>query len=171
MDGKDPETGRYLPGNRFWALRSGNGAKLKFDTPEELWAAAVEYFEWVDANPLYEAKAFSYEGKVTVQALPKMRAMSSGGLCLFLDVSHETWRGWRTPGHKLHRPDLAEVIAKVEAVIWTQKFEGGAAELLNPNLVARDLGLADKKQLGNDPDNPLPAQQVTIFSLPDNGRG
>lgn len=26
-------------------------------------------------------------------------------------------------------------------------------------------------QLGNDPENPLPAPQVTIFQLPDNGRG
>jgi hypothetical protein len=30
-------------------------------------------------------------------------------------------------------------------VIYEQKFTGAAADLLNPNIIARDLGLADKQ--------------------------
>jgi hypothetical protein len=33
----------------------------------------------------------------------------------------------------------------VEEIIRTQKFEGASADLLNPNIIARDLGLADKQ--------------------------
>lgn len=78
-------------GNRFWEQRSSHGRKPIFEDPEQLWEAACEYFEWVTDNPLEEAKAFAYEGVVTVEDLPKMRAMTIQGLCFFLDISDETW--------------------------------------------------------------------------------
>ena len=172
MADRDEDTGRFLPGNRIWEGRENIGGRSKrFETPEDLWAAAVEYFEWCHDNPLQEAKAFAYEGKVTVASLPKLRAMTIKGLCLFLDLSEKTWRHWRLEGGPYHRPDLAEAIEKIEAVIYTTKFEGAAAGLLEHQIIARELGLAEKRQLGNDPDNPLPGPQVTIFALPDNGRG
>lgn len=139
MTGKDESTGRFLPGNKFWEARSSHGAKPKFASANDLWAACCEYFEWSDANPLHEAKAFSYEGAVTVEPLPKMRAMTIGGLCMFIDVEESTWREWRQS-----RPDLSAVISRAEAVIYRQKFEGASAGLLVPNIIARDLGLADK---------------------------
>ena len=142
QSGRDQETGRFLPGNRFWEARSSAGPKPKFDGPEPLWAACLEYFAWVEANPLHEAKAFSYEGKVTIANLPKMRAMTIGGLCLFLDVTLKQWIEWRES-----RPDLSEVITRVEAAIFEQKFTGAAADLLNANIIARDLGLADRKEM------------------------
>ena len=78
--GRDPETGRFTTGNRFWEARSSAGPKPKFDGPEPLWSACQEYFVWVDEHPLHEAKAFSYEGKVTVAArftVPACRSASS----------------------------------------------------------------------------------------------
>jgi len=39
---------------------------------------------------------------------------------------------------------FSTVIADIEAVIKSQKFQGAAAGLLNANIIARDLGLADK---------------------------
>lgn len=45
-------------GNRFWEARSSHGRNPKFESPEALWAACCEYFEWVEANPLWEMKAF-----------------------------------------------------------------------------------------------------------------
>lgn len=142
------EAGRFLPGNRIWELyQDDRGRPPTFAGPDDLWAAAVAYFEWIEANPLQEAKAFSYEGVVKVEKLPRMRAMTIGGLCLSMGVSTETWRGWKTEGHELHRHDLLEIISRVEAVIHEQKFTGAAADLLNANIIARDLGLADKKEM------------------------
>lgn len=135
------EAGRFAPGNRFWEARSSHGANPKFANSDDLWEACLEYFNWCESNPLKEAKAFSYEGKVTLADLPKMRAMTIGGLCIFLDVTRETWGEWRTS-----RPDLSDVITRAEAVIYEQKFTGAAADLLNPNIIARDLGLADKRE-------------------------
>lgn len=127
-------------GNQFWKMRSSHGRRPIFADPDALWAACTEYFEWVDAHPLKEAKAFSYEGKVTIASLPKMRAMTLVGLCLFLDISEDAWELYRK------RDDFVGVVTRVEKIIRTQKFEGAAAELLSPNIIARDLGLADKQE-------------------------
>ena len=148
-DWRDDE-GRFLPGNRFWEARSSCGPKPKFAGPDELWSACAEYFEWNEAHPLHEAKAFAYEGKATVEALPKMRAMTLGGLCMFLDISEQTWRDWRTT-----RPDLSEIITRAEAVIRRQKFEGAAAGLLVPQIIARDLGLAERQEVSGPDGGPI----------------
>ena len=51
-------------GNQFWKARRSHGPKPKFANPDDLWAACVEYFEWVEDNPLWAAKAFAYQGEV-----------------------------------------------------------------------------------------------------------
>ena len=138
------EKGRFLPGNTFWEARSSHGPKPKFSNPDDLWSACCEYFQWCEDNPLNEAKAFAYEGNVTIASLPKMRAMTIGGLCMFLDIDETTWREWRK-----ERADLSTIITRAEAVIYRQKFEGASAGLLVPNIIARDLGLADKSDVNS----------------------
>lgn len=128
-------------GNAFWEARSSHGRKPLFASPEDLWTACCEYFEWVEANPLYEAKAFAYQGTVTLQGLPKMRAMTISGLCIFLDIGIQTWHDYRA------KEDFSEVTMRVAEIIRTQKFQGAAADLLNPNIIARDLGLTDKSEI------------------------
>lgn len=125
-------------GNQFWKQRAKHGRDKLFASPELLWEACCEYFEWVAANPLWEAKAFAFQGVVTIEQLPKMRAMTLDGITLFLDVDRSTWNAWRD------QEDFSEVIARADRVIREQKFAGAAADLLNPNIIARDLGLTEK---------------------------
>lgn len=128
-------------GNEFWKIRSTHGRAPIFPSPEALWEACCEYFEWVEANPLKEAQAFAYQGTVTVHELSKMRAMTVGGLCIFLDISQQAWSEYRT------RQGFGEITTRVDEIIRSQKFGGAAAGLLNANIIARDLGLADKSEL------------------------
>ncbi|MEB3419916.1 terminase small subunit [Salipiger marinus] len=165
------EAGRFLPGNRIWEANPNPGRQPTFADGDELWTAAVEYFEWCHENPLLEDQLVTFQGIATHEPVAKVRALTQRGLCLFLGISMETWRGWRTPDHDLYRPDLADTIDRIEGVIWEQKFTHAAAGLLVHGLIARELGLADKQQHANDPDNPMPGAQVTVFALPDNGRG
>ena len=44
-------------GNKFWMLRSKHGRDKLFATPELLWDAACEYFQWCDENPWTTRKA------------------------------------------------------------------------------------------------------------------
>ncbi|MFC3628221.1 terminase small subunit [Paracoccus angustae] len=147
-------------GNRFWEARSSHGANPRFAEASDLWDACLEYFEWVERNPLQEAKVVQSAGKPKVMALAKMRAMTITGLCVFLDIVEETWRDWRK-----NRNDLSAVIARVEQIIRTQKFEGAAAELLNPNIIARDLGLADKSELSGRDGGPIQTEDVSARDI------
>ncbi|HBV9000783.1 TPA: DNA-packaging protein [Citrobacter freundii] len=128
-------------GNRFWEARSSHGRNPKFESPEALWAACCEYFEWVEANPLYEVKAFAFQGVVTQESLPKIRAMTISGLCIFLDITRQTWGTFRA------MEGFSDITTRAEEIIYDQKFSGAAADLLNANIIARDLGLKEQSQV------------------------
>lgn len=131
----------FLPGNQFWKARTNVGRPRLFASAEALWEACCEYFQWVEDNPLYEMKAFSYQGEVVQEPVAKMRAMTISGLCIFLDIDETTWRDWRKVD------DFSPITDRVERIIYNQKFTGAAADLLNANIIARDLGLADKTEV------------------------
>lgn len=123
---------------KFWMLRSSHGRKPIFKTPESLWEACVEYFNWVEDNPLLESKTVSSQGQAHLIDIPKMRAMSLTGLCIFIDISPNGWKKYA------ERDEFTETCQRVADVIYTQKFEGVAADLLSPMVICRDLGLRDK---------------------------
>lgn len=123
--------------NEFWKLRSSHGRNPIFSDPEDLWDASCEYFQWVEDNPLQEEKLFAYQGDITRATISKMRAMTLDGLCLFLDIGLKTFSDYR------EKEGFSRVIMRVENIIRSQKFAGAAADLLNANIIARDLGLKD----------------------------
>lgn len=127
-------------GNQFWKLRSKHGRDKLFQSPDLLWEAACEYFEWCDENPLEE---IDFRGKDANEVvLPKMRAFTWDGLELYLDIY--SLRDYKT---QESYKDFSQVITRIEKVIRDQKFTGAAAGFLNPNIIARDLGLADNQNL------------------------
>jgi len=133
-------------GNRFWEARSSHGRKPIFETAEDLWNACVEYFAWVEENPLYTTELVKYQGSAEQVEVPKMRAMTITGLSLFLDIDVTTWKA-----QAKRSKDFSTVVTRAEGIIYDQKFSGAAADLLNANIIARDLGLADKREhTGND---------------------
>lgn len=128
-------------GNRFWEARSKSGRNPVFTDSDQLWDACIEYFIWVEDNPLLEEKATQFQGAFVKGTVNKMRAMTIDGLCTFLDICDTTWANYRI------KDDFMVVISKVERVIRDQKFSGAAADLLNANIIARDLGLSDKQDI------------------------
>ncbi len=127
-------------GNRFWLKRSSHGRKPIFASPEELLDSAYEYFEWCYQNPLIEMKAFASGGEVVQEAIPKQRAFTLGGLCIFLDISQQTFLNYRNDN------DFLEVTKQIEEIIRDQKFTGAASGFFNANIIARDLGLKDASE-------------------------
>ena len=136
-------------GNQFWKARSSHGRKPIFKSPEQLEEASLEYFQWVEENPLWERKVFCFQGQVTEHDVPKMRAMSIEALTNFIDISLQTWHDYCS------RKDFIEVTRKVKKIIESQQFEGAAAEFLSANIIARKLGLSDKKELSGPKGGPI----------------
>ena len=127
----------FKPGNQIWKLNPNLGRKAKYNNPEELWEKACEYFQWMEDNPLYEMKTWCHNGMVTEKEVPKMRAMTLMSLWLFLDISKDTWYKY------CQKEAFVEVTKAIESIIKMQKFEGAASDMLNANIIARDLGLRD----------------------------
>ena len=130
----------FQVGNRSWDARSKHGRNPIFANPDQLWDACCEYFEWVEANPLWETKSYMYQGAPVQDQIPKMRAMTISGMCLFLDIDESTWKAYKA------KPDFSSIATRAEKIIYNQKFAGAAAEFLNANIIARELGLAEKSE-------------------------
>jgi hypothetical protein len=92
-----------------------------------------------------------------------MQAMTIKGLCVFLDISYQNWTEYCA------RAAYSEVCEWAEAVIYQQKFTGAAAGLLNPAIIARDLGLADKSDHTSSDGtmSPQPAVVMNLSALSD----
>jgi hypothetical protein len=158
--GKDPATGRFTTGNRWWEARSSHGRNPKFETADQLLDACLQYFEWNEDNPLYKDQLVTFQGSATHEPVAQMRAMTLHGLCMFIGVARSTWDEWRTS-----RPDFSDVLAQVEDAIFRQKFEGAAADLLNAGIIARELGLADKKDVVSSDGTMTPQPMVSALDL------
>lgn len=142
-------------GNQFWKARSKHGRDKIFKTPKLMLEAAFNYFEWVDNNPL--KKAIVYQGAVSDDSEELMRAMTIKGLCIYWGVNTKYLNDFVSDLdlENKEQKDFSEVVNTIKEIIETQKFEGASAGLLNPNIIARDLGLTDKKEVNGDLLNPL----------------
>lgn len=134
-------------GNQFWKLRSKHGRDKIFQTPELLEEACFEYFEVTDKRKWHKTE---FHGKDALECLvPNETPYTKTGLFVFLDISNDTWNLYK------ERKDFIEVITRVEQIIYTQKIEGASVGAFNASIVARELGLADKKQHDVNVEQPL----------------
>lgn len=128
-------------GNQFWKLRSKHGRDKIFATPEIMLEACNEYFEH-QSNQVWNK--VDYRGKDANKVLiPTSSPFTLTGLCIFLGVNTVYF----TQFEKDCTKDFSKVITHIREVIFTQKFEGAAIGAYNANIIARDLGLIDKKEL------------------------
>lgn len=137
-------------GNNFWQVKCKEvneakrlGRPPKFSTPEQLWESCQEYFKWVADHPFQEQNAAAFKGDITKYNLTKQRPMTIGCLCLFLDFDYVTWLDYS----KNKGEAFSKVCQAAEQTIREQKFMGAASGFFNHAIIARDLGLVDKKDL------------------------
>jgi len=127
-------------GNTYWQLRSKHGRDKLFATPELLWEAACEYFEWCDNNPVLKQ---DFVGKDADEVQRKLqRPYTITGLCIYLDASREWWTKFRASATE----DFLPILTRVEEIIYSQKFDGAAVGVFNQSIIARDLGLVEKTE-------------------------
>lgn len=157
---------QFQPGNELWKKSIENRKKRsRLSDPETLVEILCEYFQWLVDNPINESKLVTYEGVSTLEDIPKMRSPTMPGLCAYLGIHRDTWGSWR---RGQDRKEMSDVVEWAEQVMYEWKFTGAASGVLNPMMVSRDLGLADKQEV-TSPDGSM--TPVVQYHLPDNGRG
>ncbi len=138
-------------GNQFWRLRSKHGRDKLFSTPELLWEAACEYFDWCDGNPWNVTKITTKKSGTETDTTPTQRPYSLSGLCLYLNCSQSYFREFKRHCSE----DFMTVVSRIEETIETLQFEGAAVGAFNANIIARKLGLSEKQEITGKDGAPL----------------
>jgi hypothetical protein len=132
-------------GNQFWKLRSKHGREKIFESPENLWQAAVEYFEATDKRKWIQK---DWVGKDAHQVERETDTpYTITGLCLYLDIDEKSFNNYT---NKEEYKDFFPIITRIRQIIYTQKFEGATVGAYNANIIARDLGLRDKQEIAGN---------------------
>lgn len=128
-------------GNQFWKMADPAclGRPRIFDTPKDLWEAASKYFDHCIKNPLVKHEIITSGSKSTTKEFYHDIPFTWEGLYVFLGV--ESLDRYKS------NQDFVGIIAHIGNIIYNKKYSGAAAGLFNANIIARDLGLADKKEL------------------------
>jgi hypothetical protein len=144
-------------GNEIWRMAECPGRPKKFSSPEALWEKCVGYFDWVNNNPFIEHKATQFQGAQVDMYNELQRPMTKEGLTIFVGITHETWLQYGKTKH-----EFSEVVKQVNEIIYDNKFSGATAGFFNSNIIARDLGLADKKDHASTDGTMSPKDAVVI---------
>ncbi len=129
-------------GNEYYKRRQKDGRELIYKTPDELLQEAYKYFEWCYKKPWYKNEAIKSgpnAGKII--KVPTSRPYTIEGLCVYAGISVQTFFNYE------QRNDFLEVVTHIREVIRQNQLEGAMVEAYSSNIVARLLGLSDKKEL------------------------
>lgn len=136
-----------------------NPGRPRLYTPEDLLSKAKEYLQWAEDNPLYETKIVMSEGYPLHEKVPKMRAVTMWGFELFAGVHPEYVADLRRDKPE----EYSRVIKIIERAIYLRKFEGAAADMLNANIISRDLGLKERTDVTSG-DEPIPTPKFEVYN-------
>ena len=145
---------RFKHGNTKWTLKQMQGQPKVFEDPQLLLEAFEEYVEYVRETPWMRnelVKGGDMAGMV--MEVPTARPITLEGFTDFVGLTHSWWRSLRA---RLKKSDTeadrvyATVVEKIDKAIYNQKYEGAAVGAFNANIIARDLGLVDKKEIEVD---------------------
>ena len=131
-------------GNNYWQFRNKHGRDFSY-TPEVFWEEAVSYFEWMQ-NSVWKKKDPIKSGDMagTLIDIPTQTPMSIQSFCLFADIDENTFSRYeKEKGYE----DFWAITTRVKAIIESQQFEGATVGAFIPNIIAKKLGLIDKKEL------------------------
>ena len=130
-------TGGAPLGHPLW----GNPVKPKYYSPDELWLAACEYFEWAKQDPIIKKdfiKSGDYAGqKVDIEL---DRPFSLEALCIHINISFQTFLNYERD----QKQTYFDVITRIREIINVNNFDGGMVGIFNQNIVIRKLGLTEK---------------------------
>jgi hypothetical protein len=119
-------------------------------TADQFDLAWQQYFQWVDDNPWYKSEAIkSGEAAGQIIRIPTSRPYSEIGFCAFHNLGEkylqQLAKSLADKTEEQHE-QLSSILTQARAKCYAQKFEGAAVGAFNANIIARDLGLVDKKE-------------------------
>ena len=135
----------------LWEIAKRPGQPPCFSSPQEMWDRAVEYFKWCGEHVILEDKIFKMKygdgDSLEHDYVMHKRPMTVAGLCIFLNISRETWYNYKK------NTEYFDITKAIDDTMFEQKFSGASTGQFNANIIARDLGLADKTDITTNGDS------------------
>ena len=125
----------------------GKGQPKKIESPDHLLSLWEQYKAWADNNPLVYTETTKTPKGDIVKTINHRLAWTWQGFDTWLfnnGVIHST-KDYKS-NTKGDYSDYSSIITYIGEEMYSQKFAGAASGLYNANIIARDLGLVDKKQ-------------------------
>lgn len=139
-----------------------SGRPPKFASPEALMEECQKYFTFCDENPIIE---IDYKGKDAERVeLYRPRAYTITGMMVYLGLSSRylaqmeaEWKEYVSRDDKDLTPAQIEkkhnaqgfltMLARIKDIIYTQKFEFAAVNMMNTYMISRELGIRSDEEL------------------------
>ncbi|NSZ83624.1 terminase small subunit [Agrobacterium tumefaciens] len=133
--------GRFAPGNQSSVGNKGRFARI-FHTEDELYDAFFAYQAYQDANPYDLSKHTQYKGSPVKLPDVQRKPYSLLAFAKHAGFHPQRWYDWKK------RPDLKDAVEMIDAIIADEKLTGAIAGIYNALIVARDLKLAERTEVG-----------------------
>lgn len=131
---------KFQKGNQLWKLADPFKNKgRRFETPKDLWNEAVKYFEWCEENDFTSLETTTTaKGKFTKEVNHK-RPFTWQGLFVFLNVSDLK--------NYQKNNEFSPILTRIRNIMYEQKFAGASNGIFNAGIIAKELGLVEKKEI------------------------
>lgn len=145
----------FEKGNKIWQLADPNkvGRPLNFETPIDLWNEVVNYFQWVDSNPIIKQ---DFKGKDADKVDYELqRPYTWQSLYVYLGVTNLDY--YKT------KDEFLGILTHIGNIIYSCKYDGALVGIFNYSMVSRDLGLMERSDItsnGNEIKQP-----TTVINL------
>lgn len=113
-----------------------------FENGEEILAQFEDYTRYCKRNPIEKPELLK-SGLMagTVVGIKVPRPQSLVGFCIFLGIHRGTWYDWKKAGK------YSDILSRIEDRIFRQQADGAQIDMYNASIVARRLGMTDKKEI------------------------
>lgn len=119
--------------------------KKNIKTPERFWELFVEFRKWKFEQKVSTPVVSKFGVVVSLEHTPPLTwAAFDAWLYEHRHIKHtEDYRSNKDDRYK----EYAGVIHAITQIMFANKFEGAAVGVFNANLIARELGITDKKEI------------------------
>lgn len=156
--------GKLKSGAQLYKLRDYKPTGYKI-TPTELMQKAREYIEDTKARPIMQNAIHQRSGEII--QIPLQRPLTIEGLCNYIGITVKTLHNWEKPQQEPKTDEERErnasylqIIARIRQLIYEDKLTGAAVGIYNANIIARDLGLTDKREVETTGDKKIKIELI-----------
>jgi len=136
------------------------GIYKKIESPDKLLEYFREYKQYEENNRLYKIEYVGREGTRVETPLHYPLSMEAFKSWLFINKIISDLSDY-VKNKEGRYDDFAPIITHIKEFIFAHNFRGASVQLLNPSLIARQLGIKDQQDVTSD-NKPLESNKTEL---------